>query len=151
MARFVVLRHDVPSGVGRGLHWDFMLETGDVLCTWALAEKPEPTGTSCLAERLDDHRLIYLDYEGNVSGNRGTVTRLDRGDYTAAEDDSPRDDDSTVIVRLKGRLLKGTATLTRCAGEDQRWRFSFVSEGTAASGFAPESTAGEPSDSRGTV
>ncbi len=122
-----------------------MLETGDVLRTWALADQPEPAGMSCLAEKLADHRLIYLDYEGEISGGRGAVSRLDGGDYAAVSGD-----ESGVAVRLNGALLKGTATLARCGGSDQRWRFSFVSEGTAASGFAGEAT-GEPSDSRGTV
>ena len=36
MPRFVILRHDKP----RGEHFDFMLEAGDVLKTWALALAP---------------------------------------------------------------------------------------------------------------
>ncbi|HWB09213.1 MAG TPA: DNA polymerase ligase N-terminal domain-containing protein [Pirellulales bacterium] len=151
MPRFVVLRHDVPGGAemltgGRALHWDIMLETGTVLRTWALAEPPQPAGMSCFAERLADHRLLYLDYEGEVSGGRGTVSRLDAGDYTAIGND-----ESAVVVKVNGSLLKGTATLSRCAPGDQRWRFAFVSEGTAASGLSCPSTAGDPSDSRGTV
>jgi hypothetical protein len=151
MPRFVVLRHDVPSGAealtgGRALHWDFMLEMGDVLRAWALAEQPDPAGMSCFAEKLPDHRLLYLDYEGEVSGGRGTVSRLDAGDYASVGNDK-----SEVVVRLNGRLLKGTARLSRGGPDDQRWRFSFVSEGTAASGFSRASTPGDPSDSRRTV
>ena len=33
------------------------------------------------AEVLPDHRLAYLDYEGPISGDRGSVTRWDRGTY----------------------------------------------------------------------
>ena len=40
MPRFVVLRHDAP----RGLHWDFMLEIGPVLATWALDREPGSGG-----------------------------------------------------------------------------------------------------------
>lgn len=151
MPRFVVLRHDVPVGEealrgGRRLHWDLMLETGGLLRTWALAEQPNPAGLNCFAERLADHRLLYLDYEGEISGGRGAVSRLDGGDYAAIDSD-----DSTIVVRLNGALLKGTATLTRRREDDQRWRFSFVSDGTAASGLSCVSTAGDPSGSRGTV
>lgn len=122
-----------------------MLEAGDVLHTWALDEEPKSAGTNCLAERLADHRPKYLDYEGEVSGGRGTVSRYDRGDYVAMTDK-----DGTVVIRLNGELLRGTATLTRVKS-GQRWRFSFVSEGTAASGLSLTSTVGDPSDSRGTV
>ena len=147
--RFVLLRHDVPRGAepltgGRALHWDLMLETAGVLHTWALAEQPYPAGTNCLAERLADHRLLYLDYEGEVSGGRGTVSRLDGGIYTPVDNG-----ESKVVVRLNGASFRGTATLAR--SDDQRWRFSFVSDGTAASGLAGASTVGDPSDSRGTV
>jgi hypothetical protein len=149
--RFVVLRHDFPDGAGRPLHWDFMLEAGDVLRTWALAEQPGPAGTSCFAQKLADHRLVYLDYEGEISGNRGTVSRLDGGDYAPAEDELIGNDSSAVVVTLNGALLRGPAALVPCGGDDQRWRFSFVPEGTAASGLSCDSAAGDPSDSRGTV
>ena len=50
------------------------------LSTWALAQEP------CLdveieAEELVEHRKAYLDYEGPVSGNRGTVSRWDSGSF----------------------------------------------------------------------
>src|SRR5437868_1093145 len=35
MPRFVVLEHDWPS-----LHWDFLLEAGEVLLAWRLLEEP---------------------------------------------------------------------------------------------------------------
>jgi hypothetical protein len=146
MPRFVVLRHDVPSGSGRELHWDFMLEAGDLLLTWKLAAEPASDGTSCFAERLPDHRPIYLVYEGEVSGGRGTVSRFDGGDYHPIQQDG-----ETVIVRLSGARLRGTATLARCGRDDQRWRFTFTSDGTTASGLSCDSMTGDPSDSRGTV
>lgn len=76
MGRFVVLEHDSP----RGRHWDLMLENGQVLATWALAEPPD-AGHAIAAQPLPDHRPAYLDYEGPISGNRGHVTRWDRGEY----------------------------------------------------------------------
>lgn len=33
------------------------------------------------AERLADHRLAYLEYEGEISGNRGSVQRIAEGGY----------------------------------------------------------------------
>lgn len=146
MPRFVVLRHDCPESYGRGLHWDLMLEVGDALRTWALADEPGTGPVACCAEHLPDHRLLYLDYEGEVSGGRGTVTRLDAGDYLVKQND-----DRAVAVELNGTRLRGTATLLPPGEDDQRWRFLFVPEGTAASGFSAGPAAGIPPDSRGTV
>ncbi|HVA50293.1 MAG TPA: DNA polymerase ligase N-terminal domain-containing protein [Pirellulales bacterium] len=144
MPRFVVLRHDLPPESGRGLHWDLMLEAADVLQTWALAEEPS-ADAACLAERLPDHRRAYLDYEGEVSGGRGTVTRWDAGDYLPL----PAEGES-VVVELHGRRLRGTARLERPAADGQRWRFSFV-EGAAASGRSGEVSGSDGPESRGTV
>lgn len=144
MPRFVVLRHE--GAPGRELHWDLMLEEGDVLRTWALENEPGPGAMSCEAERLPDHRSLYLDYEGEVSGGRGTVTRLDAGVYTPEQNDDRR-----VVVKLDGGRLRGTVTLAGSGDDNQRWRFLFVPEGTAASGLSVDSTVGEPSDPRDTV
>ena len=73
--RFVILKHDSPF-----VHWDFMLQRGDVLATWRLLAVPELKAW-LPAERLADHRTDYLDYEGPVSGNRGTVKRVMAGHY----------------------------------------------------------------------
>ncbi len=63
MPRFALLTHDNP----RGLHYDFFLEDGEVLKTWALPRLPEP-GIELPCDALADHRPIYLDYEGPISG-----------------------------------------------------------------------------------
>ena len=70
MPRFVILEHDYPQQ-----HWDLMLEAGPVLRTWRLAEPPD-VGRPVAATASFDHRPVYLDYEGPVSGNRGTVQRF---------------------------------------------------------------------------
>ena len=63
--RFVILEHDHPT-----LHWDFLLEDGEVLRAWRLLAEPGP-GAAVAAEPNFDHRRLYLDYEGPVSGGRG--------------------------------------------------------------------------------
>jgi len=73
MPRFVVLQHDWPQ-----LHWDLMLENGANLRTWRLSEVPH-SGHPIPLVRLPPHRSIYLDYEGPVSGNRGSVKRVLEG------------------------------------------------------------------------
>jgi len=113
MARFVVLIHDYPV-----LHWDFMLEKEAILRTWRLARSPDATGTTD-AEPLPDHRLAYLDYEGPVSGNRGSVRRFDRGEYVLVEETPHR-----IEVRLNGVVLKGRAVIERKVSIEP-WAYQF--------------------------
>jgi hypothetical protein len=115
MPRFVILEHDHPF-----LHWDLMLESGDVLRTWRLRAKPQASPPLAVlqvsAELLGDHRKAYLDYEGPVSGNRGHVKRWDAGTFAWETDTADR-----VVVRLQGQRCAGTAILERNpAGE---WQF----------------------------
>jgi len=77
--RFAILTHDHPF-----FHWDLLLEAGDVAWTWRLLDEPANERYP-RAERISDHRLLYLDYEGPVSGDRGMVTRWDSGTYTVIE------------------------------------------------------------------
>lgn len=73
--RYTISRHDAPDG----LHWDLFLEAGDTLATWRLSAPPEHGVVEC--RPLPDHRLVYLDYDGPVSGDRGVVARYSSGRY----------------------------------------------------------------------
>ncbi len=75
MPRFVLLEHN-----WNGVHWDFMLESGDSLRTWAIDE-PVVFGRDLPARALGDHRKVYLDYEGPIAGDRGEVRRVDAGSF----------------------------------------------------------------------
>ena len=118
MGRFVILFHDRPGGA----HWDFMLESGPVLKTWALAERPDDCSRQ-IAAALPDHRLAYLDYEGPISGGRGSVVRWDTGTYTL---ESQNDDRWAVL--LSGTHLTGRVTLEAIRGQPDRWQFA-IEEG----------------------
>jgi DNA polymerase Ligase (LigD) len=102
MPRYVILEHDHPHR-----HWDLMLESGDVLRTWRLAGPPRP-GAAVAAEASFDHRLVYLEYEGPISGGRGSVVRWDAGTFTVAGETADR-----LLLRLEGERLRGTAVLAR--------------------------------------
>ena len=115
MPRFVVLTHDHPT-----LHWDLLLEAGEVLRSWRLAFPPETPG-EIGATAIPDHRLRYLDYEGEISGGRGSVTRWDAGEYTGGQ--LP---DETWDIRLAGKRLQGTARLERDEQETAGYRFRFT-------------------------
>ncbi len=80
MPEFVILRHEMPHCSERETHWDFMMQVGETLRTWALDDKPEP-GTSISARRLPDHDLKYLDYEGTIQHGRGNVERFAHGTF----------------------------------------------------------------------
>ena len=73
--RFAILEHDHPH-----LHWDFFLEAPAALRSWRLEQMPDDAGV-VNAEALPDHRKAYLDYEGPISGDRGSVSRVDRGEF----------------------------------------------------------------------
>jgi len=78
MYRFVILHHQSPTGD----HWDVMLETDSALTTWSIPPQSlTDLPFACPATRLPDHRKHYLDYEGEVPGNRGTVSHIDAGTY----------------------------------------------------------------------
>ena len=121
MPRFAILTHDHPF-----VHWDFLLEQHGTLRTWRLLEEPDASAiqagkrVAVAAEALADHRLEYLDYEGEVSGGRGEVRRWDRGEYQIVDDNSPE-----FAVRLSGTMLNCRACLQADASST-RWVFEAI-------------------------
>ncbi|MCK4909964.1 MAG: hypothetical protein KAS70_08690, partial [Planctomycetes bacterium] len=89
------------------VHFDLMVHRRQVLKTWSL-RSCSPGAFCLLARRLNDHRLVYLTYQGKISRGRGTVRIWDRGTYQVKEW-------SRNILRLKlsGRKMKGEYCLIR--------------------------------------
>ncbi len=115
MPRFVLLEH-----TWNGTHWDFMLESGEFLRTWAIDE-PIASGRDLPARSLAEHRKIYLEYEGEIAGNRGSVRRVDEGTYRVLEWS-----ENHVRVELAGTQLVGEVDLRRDAsgsGDAESWIF----------------------------
>lgn len=98
MPRFVILDHDWPEP-----HADLLLENGATLLAWRLP-LPVPLKGTMPATRLPDHRLVYLDYEGPVSRDRGRVRRIDAGEFTWASREEGRLVLDLVGARLGGRV-----------------------------------------------
>jgi len=115
MPRFVILRHELPD---RDSHWDIMLEDDDALLTWSIKTIPGD-GQSVAAQRLADHRSIYLEYEGAVSGHRGHVQRWDSGTF-----ETLRSSETEVVVRICGRHLSGVFNFQRIEATD-RWQLQY--------------------------
>ena len=107
MPRFALLTHDHPF-----VHWDLLIEAGENARTWRLFESParwlSAPAIEVAAESIAAHRLMYLDYEGSVSRERGRVARWDHG---LAEWIS--ESESSVRLRLNGEQLVGELTLDR--------------------------------------
>ena len=82
--RFVILAHDAPDG----LHWDLMLEAGEVLETYRVNTPPEEWPARPVeAERIFDHSPRFLEYEGVVNKGKGDVKIADSGRYEILEEE----------------------------------------------------------------
>lgn len=107
MPRFVVLDHDWPHP-----HRDLFLECAGVLKAWRLPPACE-FSSPVPAVAAADHRPAYLEYEGPVSADRGSVSRWDAGEL---EWESHSADE--VVVRLSGLHLRGRFRLVRVSEAD---------------------------------
>jgi hypothetical protein len=106
--RWTLLHHALPDGSS---HLDLLLAPDDDvdpaarpderrLVTFRLGRAPAPDLADPLdVERAPDHRSLYLDYEGKISGGRGTVRRVDGGTWWP-ERVSP--DEVVGLIRLGG-------------------------------------------------
>ena len=117
MPRFAILTHDHPF-----LHWDLLLESGDVLRAWRLLREPAPE-QQMLAQGLPDHRMLYLHYEGLVSGGRGLVEQWDSGEYAMLDETPDR-----IEVRIQGRRLQADLILQRAEATAGDWTAYFFAE-----------------------
>jgi bifunctional non-homologous end joining protein LigD len=115
---FVVQRHDA-----RRLHYDFRLERGGVLASWAVPKGvPLEAGQRALAVHVEDHPLEYAGFEGEIPKGQygaGTVEIWDRGTYDLVEEKK----DGGLTVRLHGERLDGVWTLVpaRLDGDEKNW------------------------------
>lgn len=102
---FVILHHDWPAD-----HWDFLVDldgSSERIPTWSLDQKPGGIPIKGLAEKLVDHRRVYLNYEGLVSGGRGSVRRLISGNCLFL------DYGSEIEFELRGQADNGSPLFAR--------------------------------------
>jgi bifunctional non-homologous end joining protein LigD len=106
------------------LHYDFRLEIGDVLKSWAIPKGPSmDPSLKRLAIEVEDHPLSYMHFEGTIPEGQygaGEVIIWDRGEYY-----SPRKE---IIVEqyekgdmeffLDGKKLKGLFRMIGMKGKD---------------------------------
>jgi hypothetical protein len=87
-----------------------MLEKEGVLQTWRL--NLLPGNAPFLAEKIHDHRLEYLEYEGPISNDRGVVKRMDRGKHEIIAET-----ESFMIIQLLEGKYQGQINFDRMGAE----------------------------------
>jgi bifunctional non-homologous end joining protein LigD len=113
LPRFVVQVHDATT-----LHFDFRLQRGEVLRSWAVPKGPSlDPGVRRLAVPVADHDLAAGDFEGVREGqSRGSGAVIVWDEGTA---ETLREEPGHVSFVLHGRKLSGGFALTRTGA--RRW------------------------------
>jgi bifunctional non-homologous end joining protein LigD len=111
--RFVVQLHDATR-----LHYDFRIQSGEVLRSWAVPKGPSlDPGVRRLAVPVEDHAMSAGDFEGVHGGQArgsGAVIIWDEGTAEIV-----RDEPGHLSFVLHGRKLSGRFALTRTG--EKRW------------------------------
>ena len=116
--KFVIQEHTNTGGI----HWDFMLESGDNLQTYRLENSPKDMLIKdTIGEKIFDHQLKFLTYQGPVNNGIGSVKIAESGTYRIISKNKKQ-----IELDLKGRVLDGNCTLIQT--EDRKWCFSKVKQ-----------------------
>lgn len=144
---FVIQKHDASS-----LHYDFRIEVGGVLKSWAVPKGPSTDPREKrLAIPTEDHPLDYADFEGVIPEGEyggGTVLIWDTGTYEniTEKDGALRPveeslDEGHLLIRLKGEKLTGGYALQHTGkGKDSRWLLVKMKDDEADARRNPVST-----------
>jgi bifunctional non-homologous end joining protein LigD len=126
---FVVQKH-----AARHLHYDFRLEIGGVLKSWAVPKGPSlDPNEKRLAVETEDHPFDYASFEGVIPPKQygaGNVIVWDCGMYSPDEDRHYTfDDRAEAEARLRKDLERGKLSIFLC-GEKLKGSFALVRTST---------------------
>lgn len=131
---FVIQKHAASR-----LHYDFRLEMGGVLKSWAVPKGPPyAKGEKHLAVHVEDHPIDYAEFEGIIPQGQyggGTVMVWDIGTYQPLGDDAEAymAEKGVLHLELQGRKLIGEWTLIRTgqpeANGQENWLWLKSGEG----------------------
>lgn len=117
---FVVQKHK-----SRQLHYDFRLEIGRVMVSWAIPKGPSLSNKQKrLAMAVDDHSLEYSEFEGIIpagSYGAGTVIIWDYGEFTPLEPAEEALKKGALKFSLEGKKLKGKWFIMKFRGQPKNW------------------------------
>jgi len=150
--RFVVQKHTAQRA---GLHWDFRLEHGGVLWSWAVPRGPslDPADRR-MAVHVEDHPIEYAAFEGTIPDGEygaGVVETWDQGTWSPVDDPSAGMAKGHLHFTLEGRRLHGRFSLvrTRSRGKAEAWLLVKHEDAFAEAGLgAPEIEARVPFGTR---
>jgi DNA ligase D-like protein (predicted 3'-phosphoesterase) len=124
---FVVQKHDATT-----LHYDFRLEIGGTLASWAVPKGPSlDPSEKRLAMRVEDHPRGWADFEGVIPEGQygaGPVIVWDRGTVEAVGEE-PLEAQlarGSLKFRLQGEKLRGGFSLRRWGTKDGREKWLLV-------------------------
>ena len=106
------------------LHYDFRLEWGGTLKSWAVPKGPSlDPAVKRMAVQVEDHPLAYGGFEGNIPARQygaGTVIVWDRGSWLPLEDADKGFQDGKLKFELHGEKLRGKWALVRMKGAGEK-------------------------------
>ncbi|NYZ61341.1 DNA ligase D [Luteimonas deserti] len=98
-------------------HYDFRLQVGDALKSWAVPKGPSyDPGVKRMAVEVEDHPLDYAGFEGEIPKGQyggGHVARFDTGTWATDDDVEAALAKGHLRFELFGRKLKGGWHLVR--------------------------------------
>ena len=117
--RFVVQKH-----WAKNLHYDFRLELGGTLKSWAIPKGPSlDPQVKRMAVEVEDHPLSYGDFEGVIPGRQygaGRVIVWDSGVWLPTGDAVQGFTDGKLKFELSGHKLQGRWTLVRMRSHGEK-------------------------------